>query len=158
TLPSPEDDRLVPDLVADSDRSAHDARQRPRAAVLHEPLRPTDRRGAVLALRAKRALAIAPEMALLRLARGGRARPPAAARRQRVGERELGDAGALADLELTLVELRRLRGRAGLGDRAELHGPVDGVDRRPHRNALRALQVDVLLGAGQPDPDLPAHD
>ena len=65
-------DRLAPHLVADRDRAADDAGQGAGAAVLDEPLRAAHGGRAVLARRAERALAVAPEVALLLLGRRAR--------------------------------------------------------------------------------------
>ena len=100
---------------------------------------------AVLAVRAEPALAVAPQLAqhgvrALLLAHGRRAGAPrrgALRARRLAGERDVrGQRGravalgqALGDLEGALVELGRLRRRAGArGGRGQLHAPLAGVD------------------------------
>src|SRR5438034_11394260 len=60
-------DRLVLPEVLHLDDAAQDARERPVAAVLDEPVRPAHGRGAVAPLRREAPLAISPEPAHLAL-------------------------------------------------------------------------------------------
>ena len=107
------DDRSSLDLVAHRDAPLRDARQRPGARVLDEPLRAADRRRAVAPRRAEGAAAVAPQLALLRSPlRGPR---PAASTAHQLGEPQVGDAARLRDEEEPVEEPRRLRRRAGSG-------------------------------------------
>src|SRR5215212_1849353 len=141
--------------VAHLDRPAGDLRERPLAAVLHQPDGAAHRGGAVLAVGAELALAVAPQLAEDRLRalllRGRvRRRPRALQRRalrardlalqhevrdERLGPLRLLLGHALLDLEDALVEVRRLGLRAGgVRRRGQRHTALPRIQLRAHRD------------------------
>src|SRR3954468_596871 len=139
--------------VADLDDAALDRDLGAVAGVLGEPLGAADGRRRATALGAEAPVAVAPQAPdLLPLPGRRRLAGPAAA--QRAVQLQLGDrlaALGLRDLELALVEVRRLR-LAATGRRRQPHPALGRVDGAPQRDRLVRPQRPELP-VPEPDPD-----
>ena len=112
-----------------------------------------DRGGAVPAAGAERALAVAPQLARLRLLLAAAPRP--SARGQRLVEREVRDPAPSGDAEHAVVRAARSGPAPGRGPDAQFD-PPPGVDRRAERDVVERGQRDEPRRALQPHPHRPA--
>src|SRR5439155_19181358 len=149
-------ERLVLDEVLHGDDALRDLRQRLAAGVLHEPSGAADGCRAVLAARAERARAVAPQLARLRLLDGRRGLARSAGS-ELLDELELRDPPGLGDLEDAAVEQRALGRLPGLGDGVQPDLAVTRVDDRAERDALRRVDRLERRAAGLLDERLAAH-